>query len=203
MKDAAVVIAFLDKLWKAAAQPLDPSQRPRLDALRVELEAHEAPQFALLAARRLLASNTLRGGDSSERARWDAANQELAAAINQAIPPSVALAARLNYLLISPLSPHTLAGNAKEISSLRTYSLFGADGEYLPPEFVPDQAAFLDERLFRSHEDVLQDDHWHSLRGSPAFEPAHGEKHDACQPSWQILTLCVPDACRSLRVIIA
>lgn len=153
MKDAAVVTRFLNKLWNEIAQPLDPSQRPRLDALRAELDAHAAPQFARLAARRFLASNTLRGGELNERAQWDKANQELALAINQEIPSSMALAARLNYLLTSP----SLDANGKEISPLRTFPLFGTDGEYLPPEFLLEQVACFDARLSRPHEDVLQD----------------------------------------------
>ncbi len=156
MKEAAVVTAFLEKLWREEAKPLDPFQRQRLDALHAELTSHPAPQFPRLAVRRLLASNTLRGGDRAARTCWDHANQELAAAITEKIPVTVSLAARLNFLLTSLTHPRPKV-NRNEISPLRTYPLFGAEGEYLPPELVPAQAALLDKRLSRSHGDPLQD----------------------------------------------
>lgn len=83
MKETAVVTAFPEKLWREEVQLLDLSQRPRLDALRAQLESDPAPQFTRLATRRLLVSNTLRDGDLAARVRWEYTNQEPAAAMNE------------------------------------------------------------------------------------------------------------------------
>jgi hypothetical protein len=106
-----------------------------LAALRAELETVSDPDYARLAAWRLLASNSLAARNSQGRVGWDRANNEIAQRLAAGTPLAIATA--------TPLHAALEVGT----SAYRRTRLYTADEEYLSPDSLPEALETLDAAL--------------------------------------------------------
>lgn len=137
------VLAYLREAFSHDMEGVAAGARRELACLAEALRAHPAPDFARVAAWRLLASNSLgaRREDGGEgdggRRGWDRANDAIAALLGRADAPTFEMAVALHRALgVGP-------------SLVRRDRIFSADEEYLAPARVHEAIGMLDAALAR------------------------------------------------------